>query len=86
MKLETIKLGRIVNAHGIRGEVRVQPINQTPQFLTCFQTFLLDGVPVVPYRAPSISRRRPPSGLFILTFFRGYSILPSYETSDDGKQ
>ena len=25
MKLETIKLGRIVNAHGIRGEVRVQP-------------------------------------------------------------
>ena len=48
MKLETIKVGRIVNAHGIRGEVRVQPINQTPQFLTCFQTFLLDGVPVVP--------------------------------------
>ena len=25
MKLETIKIGRIVNAHGIRGEVRVQP-------------------------------------------------------------
>ena len=25
MKLETIKVGRIVNAHGIRGEVRVQP-------------------------------------------------------------
>ena len=25
MKLETINVGRIVNAHGIRGEVRVQP-------------------------------------------------------------
>ena len=25
MKLETIKVGRIVGAHGIRGEVRVQP-------------------------------------------------------------
>ena len=48
MKLDMIQIGRIVNAHGIRGEVRVQPINQTPQFLTCFQTFLLDGVPVVP--------------------------------------
>ena len=48
MRLDTIVVGRIVNAHGIRGEVRVQPINQTPQFLTCFQTFLLDGVPVVP--------------------------------------
>ena len=28
MRMETIKIGRIVNAHGIRGEVRVQPINQ----------------------------------------------------------
>lgn len=48
MRLETIAVGRIVNAHGIRGEVRVQPINQTPQFLTCFKTFLLDGRPVSP--------------------------------------
>ena len=28
MRLETIKIGRIVNAHGIRGEVRVQPDGQ----------------------------------------------------------
>ena len=48
MRLETIKIGRIVNAHGIRGEVRVQPINQDPQFLTHFKTFYLDGQPLRP--------------------------------------
>lgn len=48
MRMETIRIGRIVNAHGIRGEVRVQPINQDPAFLTCFKTFYLDGKPIRP--------------------------------------
>ncbi len=48
MKLETIKLGRIVNAHGIRGEVRVQPRDLDPDFLTQFKTFYIDGKPVSP--------------------------------------
>ena len=48
MKLETIKIGRIVNAHGIRGEVRVQPRDLDPNLLTRFDTFLLDGQPVKP--------------------------------------
>lgn len=48
MKLETIKLGRIVNAHGIRGEVRVQPRDGDPAFLTRFKTFYMDGKPVTP--------------------------------------
>ena len=48
MKLETIKVGRIVGAHGIRGEVRVQPRDGDPSFLTGFSTFLLDGRPVNP--------------------------------------
>ena len=48
MKLETIKIGRIVNAHGIKGEVRVQPRDGDPALLTRFQTFLLDGQPVAP--------------------------------------
>lgn len=48
MKLETIQVGRIVNAHGIRGEVRVQPRDGDPAFLTQFKTFLLDGRPVMP--------------------------------------
>ena len=48
MKLETIKAGRIVNAHGIRGEVRVQPRDGDPAFLTRFKTFYIDGQPVSP--------------------------------------
>ena len=48
MKLETIKVGRIVGAHGIRGEVRVQPRDGDPAFLTHFSTFLLNGQPVSP--------------------------------------
>ncbi len=52
MRLETIKIGRIVNAHGIRGEVRVQPDGQDPAFLTRFKTFYLDGAPRHPHRQP----------------------------------
>ncbi|MBE6963407.1 MAG: 16S rRNA processing protein RimM [Ruminococcaceae bacterium] len=48
MKLETIKIGRIVNAHGTRGEVRVQPRNVDPEFLTRFKTFYIDGQSVTP--------------------------------------
>ena len=48
MKLDTIKVGKIVGAHGIRGEVRVQPRDADPHFLTGFSTFLLDGQLVRP--------------------------------------
>lgn len=48
MKLEMIKVGRIVNAHGIKGEVRVQPRDADPYFLTEFDTFYIDGKPVSP--------------------------------------
>ena len=48
MKLETIKVGRIVNAHGIRGEVRVQPRDGDPAFLTRLKTCYIDGQPVSP--------------------------------------
>ena len=48
MQLEMIKVGRIVNAHGTRGEVRVQPRDADPYFLTEFDTFYIDGKPVTP--------------------------------------
>ena len=48
MKLEKIKVGRIVNAHGIRGEVRVQPRDADPNFITRFKTFEVDGKLVKP--------------------------------------
>ena len=48
MKLEMIKIGRIVNAHGIHGEVRVQPRDADPYLLTEFKTFYIDGKPFTP--------------------------------------
>ncbi len=48
MKQEFICVGRVVNAHGIRGEVRVQPRNVAPAFLTRFSTFYMDGQALQP--------------------------------------
>ena len=41
MKQEYIRVGRIVNAHGIRGEVRVQPRRVSPALLTRCKTFYI---------------------------------------------
>lgn len=48
MKQEFIRVGRIVNAHGIRGEVRVQPRRVSPIFLTHCKTFYVDNRPITP--------------------------------------
>ena len=48
MKQEYIRVGRIVNAHGIRGEVRVQPRRVSPALLTRCKTFYIDGQPITP--------------------------------------
>ena len=48
MKQEFIRVGRIVNAHGIRGELRVQPRQVEPAFLAACRKLYLDGVPVTP--------------------------------------
>lgn len=46
MRPEYIPVGQIVNAHGIRGEVKVNPQGFDPEFLTEFDTLYLDGRPV----------------------------------------
>ena len=38
-----IPVGHIVNAHGIRGEVRVQPWADSPDFLCQFKTLYVDS-------------------------------------------
>ena len=43
MKLEFVPAGRIVSVHGIRGELRVLPLEGEADFLTGFQTFYLEG-------------------------------------------
>lgn len=43
MKLEFVPAGRIVGVHGIRGELRVLPLEGEAEFLTGFKAFYLDG-------------------------------------------
>jgi len=43
MKKDYVRVGRITGVHGIRGELRVLPLDGDPQFLTGFKTFYLDG-------------------------------------------
>ena len=46
MKDEYIETGKIVNTHGMRGDVRVQPWADSPDFLTGFEYYYIDGKPV----------------------------------------
>ena len=48
MKLDMVRIGRITGVHGIRGELKVLPLDGDPEFLTGFKTFYLDGRAVVP--------------------------------------
>ena len=41
-----LEAGIIVNTHGIRGEVRIKPWADSPDFLTCFECIYIDGAPV----------------------------------------
>ena len=42
---EFLDCGRIVNTHGVRGEVRIVPWADSPDFLCQFSTLYLDGAP-----------------------------------------
>lgn len=46
MKQQFLEAGKIVNTHGIRGEVKIVPWCDTPEFLCGFDTIYLDGNPV----------------------------------------
>ncbi len=43
-----IEVGQIVNAHGIKGDVKVQPWDVSPEQFCSFKTFYMDGVPFRP--------------------------------------
>lgn len=38
-----LEAGKIINTHGIRGEVRIQPWADSPGFLAGFECFFIDG-------------------------------------------
>ena len=46
MKNQFLEAGQIVNTHGIRGEVKIVPWCDSPEFLLQFGTLYLDGRPV----------------------------------------
>ena len=41
-----LEAGKIVNTHGIRGELRLQPWADSPDFLAGFKRLFIDGAPV----------------------------------------
>ena len=40
-----IEAGKILNTHGVRGEVKIEPWVDSPEFLRKFKTLYLDGAP-----------------------------------------
>ena len=46
MKKQYLEAGRIVNTHGVRGEVKIEPWADEAAFLTRFKRFYMDGSPV----------------------------------------
>ena len=40
-----IEAGKIINTHGVRGEVKIEPWVDSPEFLQRFKTLYLDGAP-----------------------------------------
>ena len=45
MNKQLIEAGEIVNTHGIRGEVKINPWCDAPEFLLNFDVFYIDGAP-----------------------------------------
>ena len=46
MKNEYLDAGKIVNTHGIRGEIKVFPLCDSPEFLLDFDRFFIDGTEI----------------------------------------
>ena len=80
MRLETIKIGRIVNAHGIRGEVRVQPWADSPDFLCQFKTLYVDSS----HWPIQVERARVHKNMVILKFkeFNNINEIEKYKGKD----
>jgi len=46
MNKKLLEAGKIVNTHGIRGEVKIQPWADSAEFLMDFDTVFIDGNPI----------------------------------------
>lgn len=70
MRPEFITVGTVVNAHGIRGEVKVNPAGFEPAFIASFRTLYIGG------RETKVTAARVHKSTVLLT-------LPDVETMDD---
>lgn len=70
MRPEFITVGAVVNAHGIRGEVKVNPAGFDPAFIVSFRTLYIGG------RETKVAAARVHKSTVLLT-------LPGVDTMDD---
>ena len=70
MRPEFITVGVVVNAHGIRGEVKVNPAGFDPAFIASFRTLYIGG------RETKVAAARVHKSTVLLT-------LPGVDTMDD---
>ena len=70
MRPEFITVGTVVNAHGIRGEVKVNPAGFDPAFIASFRTLYIGG------RETKVAAARVHKSTVLLT-------LPGVDTMDD---
>ena len=70
MRPEFITVGAVVNAHGIRGEVKVNPAGFDPAFIVSFRTLYIGG------RETKVTAARVHKSTVLLT-------LPGVDTMDD---
>lgn len=68
MKKKFLEAGKIVNTHGIRGEVKIQPWCDSPEFLTSFRFLYIDGEPVK-IKSSKIQKSN------IIVSFEGYNTI-----------
>lgn len=70
MRPEFITVGTVVNAHGIRGEVKVNPVGFDPAFISSFRTLYING------KETKVAAARVHKSTVLLT-------LPGVDTMDD---
>jgi 16S rRNA processing protein RimM len=46
MIIHYLEAGKVTSTHGVRGEVRIEPWANSPEFLCGFKTLYIDGVPM----------------------------------------
>ena len=96
MKLEFIEVGEIVNTHGVRGELKLNPWDVDPEMLRRCKTFYIDGKPCRPaasrvhkncllFTLPGVGDVRLPDGEYFTAELLGLTVLDAETKEELGK-